>query len=206
MAGEPGTFDNVIEFRSPRAREEFSAYVAMLIFLGSWVMMFSGLFMAYELLKARAEVWPPAGEPVLLLSVPLLTTVFMLATSCLYHLGYLAVRRREQARALYWLLGSLVSGLGVVVAQAAGWSILWKAGLTPWRSPYGSLVYTLTVVHAAHVLVGAFASAYLCVRVRQGLLNAARFLPLRLWGLYWHSVGLVWVILFFVVSHLLKSF
>ena len=55
MAGEPGTFDNVIEFRSPRAREEFSAYVAMLIFLGSWVMMFSGLFMAYELLKARAD-------------------------------------------------------------------------------------------------------------------------------------------------------
>jgi heme/copper-type cytochrome/quinol oxidase subunit 3 len=199
MAGDADQPGTVIEFRSPRAREEFTSYVAMVIFLGAWAMLFCGLFMTYALLRSRAPAWPPAGEPVMGLSLPILVTVLMLGSSSILHLGYRALRGRNQASAFSMVLMATALGLGMLGAQYAICRELWHQGLRPWSSPYGSLLYTMTGIHAAHAVVGLGALVWLSSKIRSGLINAARLLPLRLWGLYWHFLGLVWVMLFFVV-------
>jgi cytochrome c oxidase subunit 3 len=190
---------DVVEYRSPRAREEFTAYVGMVIFLGAWAMLFCGLFLAYGLLRARAPHWPPPHQPGLPWRVPLLNSALLAASSATLHSGYGAVRAAQGRAAARRLLAATVLGAMFLAAQAALWTALRGQGLTPNSSTYGSVVYLLTGVHALHVAVGVVALGWLTLRTRQGLINAARHLGLRLWAMYWHFVGAVWAFLFVAV-------
>ena len=100
-------------------------------------------------------------------------------------------------RTAAWLLAA-TTGLGFVflALQAVVWTRLWNAGLTVDKGPYPSVFYGLTVIHALHVAVGLLALAWLTLRAFQGTFNAARHLPVRLWALYWHFVGAVWLLMF----------
>jgi heme/copper-type cytochrome/quinol oxidase subunit 3 len=62
--------------------------------------------------------------------------------------------------------------------------------------PYPSVFWALTTFHALHVLVGLVALAFLAWRTARGTYNAARHLPVRLWAMYWHFVGVVWLLIF----------
>jgi cytochrome c oxidase subunit 3 len=138
----------VIEYRSPREREEFTAFVGM------------------ELSSASL------------------------------HSGYHALRRGEQRRSAARVAVSTVLGISFFAGQAAIWIALAQRGLSLTSSPFGSLFYGLTGIHLAHVAVGLGALGWLTWRVHRGLTNPARYLALRLWGLYWHFVGVIWLILF----------
>jgi heme/copper-type cytochrome/quinol oxidase subunit 3 len=50
-----------------------------------------------------------------------------------------------------------------------------------------------------HVLVGIGALAWLTRGALRGKYSAARFLPVRLWTMYWHFVGVVWGAMFVAV-------
>ena len=65
--------------------------------------------------------------------------------------------------------------------------------------PYPSVFYALTGLHAAHVLVGLLALGWLALRAARGALGPTHRTPLRLWTMYWHFVGAIWLILFVTV-------
>jgi heme/copper-type cytochrome/quinol oxidase subunit 3 len=73
---------------------------------------------------------------------------------------------------------------------------VWRAGLLPSAGAYPSVFWGLTCFHALHVLVGLVALGVLGWRVGQGYYNPARHLPVRLWTMYWHFVGAVWLLIF----------
>ena len=80
--------------------------------------------------------------------------------------------------------------------QLALWITVWRAGLLPTAGPYPSVFWALTTFHALHVLVGLGALGALAWRTARGIYNAARHLPVRLWTMYWHFVGAVWLLIF----------
>jgi len=49
------------------------------------------------------------------------------------------------------------------------------------------------------VLVGLIGIGLLWVRAFSGSFTAARYLPVRLWALYWHFVGAVWALMFVLI-------
>ena len=71
---------------------------------------------------------------------------------------------------------------------------VWRAGLVPSGGPYASVFYALTAFHALHVLVGLAALAVLAMRSRAATRSAV-----RLWGMFWHFVGVVWGALYVAV-------
>jgi heme/copper-type cytochrome/quinol oxidase subunit 3 len=73
---------------------------------------------------------------------------------------------------------------------------LWRAGLVPSGGPYASVFYALTSFHALHVLVGLAALTVLALR--SGARSATRS-AVRLWGMFWHFVGVVWGALYVAV-------
>src|SRR5258708_31475751 len=182
----------IVPYRPPRAKEEWTAYLGMVVFLASWAMMFGSLFFAYGMVRSRALVWPPPDLPQLPLVVPAINTAILAASSAVLHLSLGAVRAGKSS-----LLGP---GLGVTAALGSGflalqlmtWRRLFEEGLTPQDGPYPSVFYALTCFHALHVLVGIGALAWLCRSAFAGKYSAARFLPVRLWAMYWHFVGVVW--------------
>lgn len=182
--------------RRPRGPER-TAYVGMAIFLGSWAMLFLGLFFAYAFVRARAPVWPPLDAPALPRLLPGLNTVALAASSAA--VGR-AVRSQElgRARSASWsLAAAALLGAAFLVLQGLVWIALWREGLVPSGGPYPSVFYAFTAFHALHVLVGLAALAGLAVRarVRAGVTRT----DVRLWGWYWHFVGIVWVALYVTV-------
>jgi heme/copper-type cytochrome/quinol oxidase subunit 3 len=181
------------------ARREATAYVGMVVFLASWAMLFASLFFAYGLVRSHAGAWPPSDLPRLPLLVPGLNTLVAVAASvALERAGRLGPTIGRRALAVHLLLAT---GLGAafLALQATVWVGLWQAGLRLDLGPYPSAFYALTGLHAAHVLVGVAALGWLALRAARGRLGPGRRTPLRLWTMYWHFVGAVWLLLFLTV-------
>jgi cytochrome c oxidase subunit 3 len=71
--------------------------------------------------------------------------------------------------------------------------------LTPQTGAYASVFYAMTCLHGVHVLVGLPALGFVAYAFARGRYNAARHLPARLWTMYWHFVGVVWLVMFLVL-------
>lgn len=182
-----------------RARGELTAYVGMLVFLASWAMLFGGLFFAYALVRGRAPVWPPVGDPRLPLVLPGVNTAVIALSSGALQSALRSLRRGRPSPVAGAL--ALAAGLGALflALQVAVWISVHRQGLLPSGGPYGSVFYALTSFHALHVLVGLVALAWLAVRASRGAYGAMRHVGVRLWAMYWHFVGAVWLFLYATV-------
>src|SRR3981081_4014911 len=106
----------VLPYRPPRAREETTAYLGMVVFLGSWAMMFAALFFAYGFVRTRSVAWPPADLPELPWGTPALNTLVLLPSSTSLQYGLRGIRAgasKKLGRALLLtvLLGSVFLAL-----------------------------------------------------------------------------------------------
>jgi heme/copper-type cytochrome/quinol oxidase subunit 3 len=197
LGRSPSAFQSGIP--GPTPRQEATAFIGMVVFLASWAMLFASLFFAYGLVRNHATAWPPADQPRLPLLLPGLNTLVAVGASlALEQAGraWQAGRHRVVAAGL-----ALATALGAafLVLQASVWTSLWQGGLRLDGGPYPSAFYALTGLHAAHVLVGLVALAWLTLRTWRGPLDPRRRTPLRLWTMYWHFVGAVWLILYAAV-------
>jgi heme/copper-type cytochrome/quinol oxidase subunit 3 len=174
---------------------ETNALLGMTIFIASWAMLFAALFFSYGLIRARALEWPPADLPELPLGLPALATAILAASSWALQAGLGRARRR--ARGVAGLVFA-VAGLGGVflALQLSVWRDLWEVGLRLDTGTYASVFYGLTVFHALHVAVGLVALAGLGIGLGR---KSAGIVPLRLWTLYWHMVGVIWGVMFTLV-------
>lgn len=187
----------VLPYRPPRAREDTTAYVGMIVFLASWAMMFAAMFFAYAFVRARSAAWPPSDLPELPVALPALNTLVLFASSASQQYGITAIRRGSSRRLGWALLGTVGLGTVFLALQLSLWVRLYQEGLRPETGgPYGSVFYGLTWFHALHVVVGLAAIAVLCAKAFRGRFSAAKYLPVRLWTLYWHFVGVVWALMF----------
>jgi cytochrome c oxidase subunit 3 len=184
----------------PRAKEEFTSYLGMVIMLGSWSILFGGLFFAYAGVRMGARVWPPPDVPKLPVLLPLVNTVILLASSVAVQRGLSAIRkdRKDEMRLLFSVtlfMGALFLGLQYVV-----WTSVRASGLSiDSGGAYGSVFYTLTIVHALHVVAGLGGLLYVVILSGLGKWNAAAHSPVRLWAMFWHFIDVVWLVTFLTV-------
>ena len=189
----------VVPYRPRTARSDATAWLGMIIFLGSWSMMFAALFFAYAVLRSRAASWPPLGTPPLPLLLPAANTVVLAASGGALQRGLLSARRGYLAAVAPWVRASLGLGVVFLLLQCSVWAGLWRAGLRPGGGPFPSVFYGLTAFHALHVLVGVGGLSWLALRARSRAYGPGRHVALRLWTGFWHFVGVVWLLLFITV-------
>ena len=95
----------IVPYPPPRARQEWTAYLGMVIFLGSWAMMFGSLFFAYGMVRARANEWPHRS-PRAAVALAGLNNAVLAASSAILQLGAMVAvgksPRRARAR---WRIG-----------------------------------------------------------------------------------------------------
>lgn len=181
----------------PRAKEDFSSYLGMVMMLGSWSILFGGLFFAYVGVRMAAPFWPPPNLPRLPLALPAANTVILALSSWTAQraLGAIRASRRDEMQALLGatiFLGALFLGLQYVL-----WSNVRASGLSiDSAGSYGSVFYALTIFHAAHVAAGVCGLTYVAIAARLGKWNAATHMPVRLWTMFWHFVDAVWFVTF----------
>jgi cytochrome c oxidase subunit 3 len=184
------------QYRLRRGQEEVTSSIGMVIFLASWAMMFAALFFAYAVVRSRAPVWPPPDQPRLPILLPGVNTVIIAASSGLISVAVRATALGRLRHAFDCLGIAAILGAIFLMLQVVVWASLWNAGLVPDSGPYASVFYALTTFHALHVLVGLVALVGLTLRARQ---RRATRTKVRLWGMFWHFVGAVWLAVYLAV-------
>lgn len=170
--------------------------VGMLLFIASEVMFFGGLFAAY--FNARAvhvgEWGPPALAPELeILPIALPITIILVASSFTMQFGVWAIRRGDQGAMRKWTLLTLVLGVAFLLGQVYDYTTL---GFGISDGSFGTVFYTLTGFHGAHVFGGAVGLTILVARARQGQFSRQNHLAVEAISFYWHFVDVVWIALF----------
>jgi heme/copper-type cytochrome/quinol oxidase subunit 3 len=162
------------------------------LFLASEVMLFGALFSAYALLRTSATSWPTPTH-TLSWGLAVVNTVILA-------LAFAVLRRRAAttSAARQALAISSLLALAFLAVKAFEYQREIAAGLVPATSTFFAMYFTLTGVHAVHVIAGILANLWaLAGAAKVGdAMTAGRLQALRL---YWGFVDLVWLtILIFV--------
>jgi heme/copper-type cytochrome/quinol oxidase subunit 3 len=167
--------------------------LGMWLFIASEIMLFGALFSAWALLRASAPAWP-SGQDVLSVQMGVTNTLVLTTMTALMWRARRAMPR--SARQLL-ALGSLLA-LVFLAVKSVEWTGEILTGLVPARSTFLAMYYTLTGLHALHVVAGLAANAWVIAGARR---IADPRLPgrIRALSLYWAFVDVVWLVIFVLV-------
>jgi len=202
MGSEQGTASEsgrVVALHPEMEEANLTSVVGMIIFLGSWAMMFLALFFSYMLIRFNAEFWPPAGFENVPSEMPAVNTVLMVVSSFVYHRGWKALQVGRAELFSRYVVATFGLGLAFMLLQGRLWVSLWTGGLELSSGIYGGFFYLLTVFHALHVVVGLSLLGWLRLTMSSSSGVAKRGVRARVVGLFWHFVDVAWVITFFLI-------
>jgi heme/copper-type cytochrome/quinol oxidase subunit 3 len=170
-------------------RSRPTGWWGMALFVATEAVLFGCLVGSYFYLRFRTSPWPPHGVPEPHLTLPLVLTGILVATSALMQLAYSSARRAQLTRAR--------ASLGVAALVQAGYVAMQLHlfvhdlhEFPPSRSSYSSIYFTMLGVHHAHVVVGVVLNVWLFLRLLRGLTNY-RLNGLQAVTFYWHFVNVV---------------
>lgn len=175
----------------PQGRRASGSY-GMVFLIATEAALFVYLLFSYFFLGSQAPgAWPPSGAPAL--PVAAANTLVLLASSLTAWWGQRGI---EKGRPRRLLLGLILSfGLGGIFTAVQVHEWLGK-DFRPSSNAYGSLYFTITGLHMAHVLAGLVILACLILWTAFGRFSAARHGHVTIGVLYWHFVDAVWLAVF----------
>ena len=169
-----------------------TAMVGMLLFIASEVMFFGGLFATY--FNARAGVGPenwhaPEGGHLDLPLAAVLTAI-LVASSFTMQFGVWAIRRGDAGKLRLWTAITLALGVLFLAGQLYDYSQL---GFGVSDGIFGTVFYTLTGFHGAHVFGGVVGLTIVLARTLRGQFSARNHVAVEAVSMYWHFVDVVWI-------------
>lgn len=167
-------------------------------------MLFMCMFGAYYYLGNNKDRWALEKPPHLV--YPFVLLAVLVSSSIVLHWGEKQVLkdRFRAGRIALWI--SVLLGLLFLTLQGFEYASEWK-DLTPDSDSYGSIFYTITSLHAAHVIVGLLLLIYVGVLPCYGSMRRTPHRPYQVAARYWHFVDAVWVfivVLLYCVPHILR--
>lgn len=184
----------------------YNAKLGVWLFLASEVMLFGGLFSAYVFLRIGAPVWPGlvGGEMVTrasdVLSVPLATlnTMVLIASSVTMVMSWASLMMNNFSKFRLYLGLTVLLSFGFLIIKTIEYGTKFDHHLYPSDSTFMAIYFTLTGLHAIHVIGGIVVNLYfLGPGSKMWKTNPKQFTNrIEVAGLYWHFVDLVWIFLF----------
>ena len=170
-----------------------TALLGMLLFIASEVMFFGGLFAVYFNVRAANRVWPPEGFHVEALPIPLIATIILVVSSFTMQWAIWRIRVNDRTGMNRALMVTLLLGIVFLAIQLYDYTTL-GFGLS--SGVYGSLFYTMTGFHGAHVFGGVIGILVVMLRGMAGQFSAGHHVAVEAVSIYWHFVDVVWIALF----------
>jgi cytochrome c oxidase subunit 3 len=204
------------QFQNAEQQRE-SAILGMWLFLGTEVMFFGGMFVAYILFRVMYPGAFNAGSSALNVYMGTANTMVLLVSSLTMAMAVHSAQIGTKKKLINFLIATLVLGCVFLVVKGFEYHEKYAHGLIPgpnfhWDEhhhgplPAGTtpgnvqifffLYFALTGVHAAHMIVGVGLLAVLIVMAYKDQFPVQRYMPIEISGFYWHFVDIVWVFLF----------
>ncbi|MFC7430477.1 MULTISPECIES: heme-copper oxidase subunit III [unclassified Agrococcus] len=192
-------------------RRPNSVAVGTIVWLGSEVMFFAGLFAIYFTL--RSTTGDMFAEESSLLNVPFATvnTSILVLSSVTCQFGVFAAERLQKTRTgslwnvkawgmVEWFFLTYVMGAMFIIGQVFEYAVLVHENVTLATSAYGSAFYITTGFHGLHVTGGLIAFLFVIGRAYAvkhfGHKEATSAIVV---SYYWHFVDVVWIALYLII-------
>jgi heme/copper-type cytochrome/quinol oxidase subunit 3 len=158
--------------------------------------LFASLIVSYFYLRFYASAWPMGAisKPNLLL--PSIGAVILVVSSGPMLWADASIERGNVRNLMIGLAISFVLGVGFLtlkVVEYSGYDYDWTT------NAYGSITWTIVGFHTVHVIAVLLKVAVVFAAAARGYFSAQRNLGVRINGLYWHFVVVVWIPLFFTL-------
>lgn len=172
------------------------------VYWGMWGLItveatvFASLITTYMYLRLNADAWPPDGVDPPELLLPTVNTAILLGSMPFVYFADRAVRRGDQRRLALWLLASTAAAIAFLSIKVVEYTHL---GFRWDSHAYGSIVWTLSGFHAAHVTALVLKTVVLIAWAIRGLATRERLVAVEVNGLYWYFVAAVWLPIYVVL-------
>ena len=183
--------------------------VGTIVWLGSEVMFFAGLFAIYFTLRSTSpELWASQSQHLTVWFSGINTSI-LVASSFTCQMGVFAAERLQPKRKSWkisewgmveWFFVTYVMGALFVIGQIYEYANLVSDGVSLSSDAYGSAFYLTTGFHGIHVTCGLIAFLLVIGRAYSaknfGHKEATSAIVV---SYYWHFVDVVWIALFAVI-------
>lgn len=205
-----GASQSFAVYKRPNVHRPSAAAIGTIVWLGSEVMFFAGLFAIYFTLRAVAIEQFEAGHSILNVPYALINTIILIASSVTCQFGVFAAERGQKSRfespskkkwgTIEWFYLSAFLGAIFIAGQVWEYATLVSEGYTFNLNAYTSAFFLSTGFHGLHVLGGIVAFLLVIVRMyavrKMGNREAISAIVV---SYYWHFVDVVWIGLFFII-------
>jgi cytochrome c oxidase subunit 3 len=187
-------------------RDDLGSRLGMWLFLFTELILFGGLFIVYAVYRfSRPEQFQLAATE-LDTFVGTINTIILLTSSLTAAMSITAVREGRKGFAIGLLGMTVVLAGAFMVNKYFEWSHKIALGIypksqvmlekTPGEILYFGLYYTMTGLHALHVVIGVIVLLFMMRMIARGVITPQSYVRLEAGALYWHLVDIIWIFLF----------
>jgi cytochrome c oxidase subunit 3 len=169
----------------------------MLVFIAIEGTVLGMLIVTYLYMWMFAAAWPPADTAPPGVPWATLQAALMAASMPLGYYTDRAARREDHQRTLVLLTAMIAAGLaslGLRAAELAHLNVSWDT------NAYGSILWTILLVHAAHVMAETLENVLLGVVFCCGRREKKHFVDVHVNMVYWYFVAGGWLLLYVLVA------
>lgn len=174
--------------------------IAMIVVLVSFSMLFASLFLGYVYFRITSPVWPPMGMEKVSLFFPTIST-FLIVLSSLTFIVFKSSfgGGTDKKKTMFWLGVTILLGLVFMGCQLSLWADLSSEGFYASSGIFPSLIYSLTWIHAAHVVMAIFTLLWLIPNVFKNDFTVGGENKVHNVGSFWHFLSVVWILMYFLI-------
>ncbi len=171
--------------------------VGIWLFLASEVMLFGSLFASYILLRIGSPDWP-RGEDYLSIPMAATNTAVLILSSVTMVMAWASLMRKQLGKYRIYMGLTILCGLTFLVIKYFEYSEKFHHGYSPATNTFLAIYFTMTGLHALHVISGTAVNAYLMGPGSKLWKTDPQQFTNRVEsaGLFWHLVDLIWIFLF----------
>lgn len=189
--------------------QQFEAsHLGMWAFLITEVLFFGGLFAGYLVYRTMYPLAFHLGSHELDITMGAINTGVLILSSLTMALAVYFAQVGKRTQIIFFLSSTLILGGAFLVIKGFEYAhkvhdhLLPGPGFT-FEGPFAdqvriffSFYFSMTGMHAFHMVIGAGLLIYLITQARKGRYDASYNTPVEMIGLYWHFVDIVWIFLF----------
>ncbi len=185
---------HVVDPAEPAVEGVYNGKLAMWLFLCSEVMFFSGLLGAYMTLRIGNPSIFEDSQQKLHHHVHLaaFNTVLLITSSLTMALAVVNGQKKNKEKQRLMLLLTAAMGTLFILLKMYEYNSHISIGEIPSKDIFFSFYYSLTGIHAVHIIAGVIPIMGLWWFAKDKDVSCET----EMVGLYWHFVDLVWIFLF----------
>jgi cytochrome c oxidase subunit 3 len=170
--------------------------LGILLFIISEVMIFGAFFTAYFFIRiVNHDPWPAHGT-ALPEAVAGVNTCILVSSSLTVHWALTSIKNGNRWGLRAGILSTFLLGLTFLFVQLNEYIHI---GFSPRDSAQGTVFYSLTGLHGAHVFIGLCILLVVVIRAFRGHYSPEDHRGVEIPGIYWHFVDAMWIVVYATV-------